>query len=257
MRPIRLQVRLNAIFAPIEPNQERRLKWKRQNGCARNAAAVIISFVAERRSRPTRGSPRPSRQVTAAGNATMHGRSECRARLDAPRRRYCRNGAGPLLAGFVTIQERGPPWPTESVETSPARAEAARNISGAAGGNRSIMSNTTMAKSIAKSRCGRLPKNWSSCYVSLPGVVQGGTHEQAKDRGPDSTSLARSRSRSRQPYARLHYPKLHSGANEDSLNFNAHGVVLPARSTATAAPIQPASNCPRVSLDHFSDRRSS
>ena len=29
---------------------------------------------------------------------------------------------------------------------------------------------------------GRLPKNWSRCYVSPPGIVQGGTHEQAKDR---------------------------------------------------------------------------
>jgi hypothetical protein len=29
---------------------------------------------------------------------------------------------------------------------------------------------------------GRLPKSWSRSYVSLPGIVQGGTHEQAKDR---------------------------------------------------------------------------
>ena len=37
---------------------------------------------------------------------------------------------------------------------------------------------------------GRLPKNWSRCYVSPPGIVQGGTHEQATDRCTDSTRFA-------------------------------------------------------------------
>lgn len=37
---------------------------------------------------------------------------------------------------------------------------------------------------------GRLPKNWSSCYVSPPDLGQGGTHEQATDRRPNQTPFA-------------------------------------------------------------------
>jgi hypothetical protein len=37
---------------------------------------------------------------------------------------------------------------------------------------------------------GRLPEIWSSCYGSPPDLVQGGTHEQAKDRRANPTPLA-------------------------------------------------------------------
>jgi hypothetical protein len=40
------------------------------------------------------------------------------------------------------------------------------------------------------SLAGRLPKNWSSCYVSPPDLGQGGTHEQATDRRPNQTPFA-------------------------------------------------------------------